>query len=504
MLELTQWKRTLSLPDRPWLMLGKGPSFSMRKDFDLTQYNLLSLNHVVRAQHVDVAHIIDIDVVEACADELLQNCRYLVMPRRPHVHCDPGPKLLEDYFEELPVLRQLAAENRLVWYNLSSSAPVGDSPVIGARWFSAEAALNILALVGAKQIRSLGIDGGRGYSAEFADLERHTMLANGHETFNQQFDEMDAACQRHGINYAPLVEPMRVFVGTDESQRVASRVLEYSIRKHTPGPVNFHPMFHLPIPTPKDPANRPRTGFSFFRFAIPKLCGYRGRALYVDADMQVFSDLAELWRIPFGKHKVMCTNQPETPSAWQGKNAFFHPGRQMSVMLLDCSRLDWDPDKIIADMDAGKYGYRDLMFEMCVVRPDEISDDIPPEWNCLEWHDPQRTKLLHYTVVPTQPWKNDENPLGPVWMQCYREAVEAGIVVPAEVRQGIAAGHLKASLADVLPAVTTTAPAPRSFADLHAAHAPREAIRPSERLWATPLGRAAKRPLRFLKRALLG
>src|SRR5262245_39672731 len=134
---------------------------------------------------------------------------------------------------------------------------------------------------------------------------------------------------------ASPAEPMRIFVGTDESQMVACRVLEHSIRKHTSRPVEVVPMLNVPVPTPRDPANRPRTGFSFSRFLIPKLCGYKGRALYLDADMQVFADVAELFDAPFGNHKVLCTNQPYVPDAWKG-NGYFHPGRQMSVMMLDC------------------------------------------------------------------------------------------------------------------------------------------------------------------------
>ena len=105
------------------------------------------------------------------------------------------------------------------------------------------------------------------------------------------------------------------------------------------------------------------------------------------------------------------------PKAWKRQESFFQPGRQMSVMLLDCSRLDWDVEQIIRGLVEGRYTYRQLMFDLCVVRPEEIADRIPPEWNCLECYEPGRTKLLHYTVVPTQPWKNDENPLCPIWME---------------------------------------------------------------------------------------
>ena len=55
---------------RPWLILGKGPSFAKRDQFDLKNFQLLSLNHAVREQPVAVAHMIDYDVVEACGESI--------------------------------------------------------------------------------------------------------------------------------------------------------------------------------------------------------------------------------------------------------------------------------------------------------------------------------------------------------------------------------------------------------------------------------------------------
>ena len=452
MIEWMDWVRSRPLPDKPWLVLGKGPSFSRHTETDLSPYNLLALNHVVREFQVDLAHMIDVDVVEACAAHLPQNCRWLVMPRRPHVGFKPGPMLLEDFVRQIPVLRELDAQGRLIWYNLSSGRAVGDSPVIPVKFFSIEAALNLLARAGVRTVRSLGIDGGRGYSSAFKDLEQVTMLANGHASFDVQFREIARIVAEHGMDYAPLVEPMRVFVGTDPSQMVATRVLEHSIRKYASGPVELHPMRDMQIPLPRDKKNRPRTGFSFYRFLIPKLCGYRGRALYLDADMQVFGDLAELWQIPFGRHKVLCSVQNEIPPAWQDGKAHFTPGRQMSVMLLDCCRLDWDIENIVRELDEGRYDYKQLMSDLCIVDPHEIGDTIPPAWNSLESYRRGETKLLHYTVVPTQPWKNDENPLAPIWMSGYREAIETGAITAQEVEEAIAGRHVKASLADCLPA----------------------------------------------------
>jgi hypothetical protein len=84
------------------------------------------------------------------------------------------------------------------------------------------------------------------------------------------------------------------------------------------------------------------------------------------------------------------------------------------------------------------------------VAPDDVANTIPPSWNDLERYEPESTKLLHYTIVPTQPWKNDDNPLRELWMQSYREAVEAGAVPPEEVEfmigRDLAKPSLKAAL----------------------------------------------------------
>jgi hypothetical protein len=443
MIELRDWIGEGRFDPKPWLVLGKGPTFARRGDFTLGDYNLMGLNDVVTEEKVDIAHIIDIDVVEKCADALRDNCRFLVIARRPHLRFRPGERRLEDYFGELPILRELDEQGRLVWYNAQTASPVGDSPQIGVRFFSSEAAMNILGEMGVKKVRTLGIDGGTRYSDEFKDLPE---LQNGLPSFDAQFRELEDIAATWDMDYDPLVEPMRVFCGLDESQIVAARVLEYSIRKHASRPVRFYPMRDVPTPVPKDPKNRGRTGFSFSRFHIPKLSGYQGKALYADADMQVFGDLAELWETPFDGAKVICTRQDEPPEQWKD-SSWFKPGRQMSVMLLDCAKLNWDIEEIVRGLDEERYTYEQLMFNLSIVEPDEINDNIPPEWNHLEHSEPGITKLLHYTVVPTQPWKNDRNPLRTLWEPEFEEARAAGVVHRDEAWRQARRGYIKPSLA---------------------------------------------------------
>lgn len=208
-------------------------------------------------------------------------------------------------------------------------------------------------------------------------------------------------------------------------------------------------MLDLDLPEPVRPENRARVGFSFTRFAIPDLCGHQGRALYLDADMLVFGDVAELADLDFDGRSVLCSFQPEPPAAWADK-ASFRPGRHVAVMLLDTGRLPWKPDEIVAGLDEGRYTYDQLLHDQCLVVPGDIADTIPVEWNSLERYEVGKTRLLHYTVVSTQPWKNGHNPLGHLWMKAFAEAVQVGAVVPEDVEAAVAAGHIRKNLLDVL------------------------------------------------------
>jgi hypothetical protein len=438
---------------KPWLVLGKGPSFSKRSEFQTSDYFLFCLNHVVREEKVDVAHIIDIDVAEACSEAILKNCDWLIMPRIPNVRNFPSEYVtLADWLTSMPALAEMEKRGRLVTYDFSPLP--GDDPwVIDARFFSSEIALGLLGRLGVRKIRSLGIDGGRTYSQSFTDLKKETLLANGQRSFNIQFERITEICTKYGIDYAPLVKPMLVYVGADETQLVASHVLEYSIHKYASRPAIVTPMAPYKFALPKEEKNRPRTGFSFQRFLIPSLCDYSDRALYVDSDMQVFTDLAELWEIPFGHQKVLCTYQ-KRPEVWTDFS-WFHEGRQYSVMLLDCPRLPWKIEEIVRGLDEEKFSYQDLMFNLCLVQPDEIEDRVPPEWNCLEHYSEGKTKLLHYTAVQLQPWRNDDNPLRHIWEKCFQEAYLAGYLPDQLLEDALSKGDLKSSMSETIERLQT-------------------------------------------------
>jgi len=238
------------------------------------------------------------------------------------------------------------------------------------------------------------------------------------------------------------MDPIRIFVGADRSQALAIRVLEHSIRRHTRGPVELTPMIDLDVPVPKDPKQRQRTEFSFSRFCIPKLAGYQGRAIYMDADMLVLCDIRELWELPMYSHKVLVQEELEEDEAIRKGGRRI---KQCAVMLLDCQRLDWDIKKIVQGLDAKDYTYEDLVYHLCLLGPDEVGYKIPFEWNSLEKLT-HKTCNIHYTDMPTQPWVSPANPNDDIWLREVRLMLEDGSLTRAELLKEIELGYFRPSL----------------------------------------------------------
>lgn len=261
-----------------------------------------------------------------------------------------------------------------------------------------------------------------------------------------------------------MSEPVRIFVGADRSQLVAVKVLEHSIKRHTQLAVEVHAMVDLPVRVPKDPLNWQRTGFSFSRFCIPELAGYQGKALYLDADMLVFKDIASLWTIPFdgstdgpfdsstdsSTDSAKVIIQADLPEARQQTNqkvgAPAQRVKQCAVMLLDCDRLTWKIDAIINGFDRGDYDYEKLLYDLCILTEPEIKYAVPFCWNSMEHYAPGETALLHYTDMATQPWVYAQNPLGELWLAEVRLMLKDGSLERSQLQTEIELGHFRPSL----------------------------------------------------------
>lgn len=229
-------------------------------------------------------------------------------------------------------------------------------------------------------------------------------------------------------------ECVRIYIGAAESETLPLKVLEYTITETTQLRVEFIPMMGLKCPLPRDRRNQPGTNFSFYRFMIPEIAGFQGRAIYMDSDMLVFRDIGELWRKPFNGATILAV--PD------GSGGRVRP----SVMVLNCGRLDWRIEKIVGDMDQGMFTYDDLLYDLCIVPADQVSGTLDPEWNSFDEYVPGKTALLHYTIMHTQPWISTRHRHLDVWMAALFRALSAGYVSTDMIREQVERGFVRPSL----------------------------------------------------------
>ena len=236
-----------------------------------------------------------------------------------------------------------------------------------------------------------------------------------------------------------LSETIRVFIGCDPSQLLASRVLQHSIERNTCKKVEFRNIDNTIMPKYNNTADAPATSFSFARFGIPSLTAYQGRAIYLDADMLVFKDIYDLWSMPMGDAKLLLQAEPSVDELkLQSK-----PTVQNAVLLMDCGRLEWNPERIIADLGI-KYDRSQLM-SFGFMNEKDLLSAVPTKWNALDWYD-ENTCLLHYTRVETQPWVYPKHQYGAPWMAELQLMLANGSITSEFIRDQIRLGYVRPSL----------------------------------------------------------
>lgn len=166
---------------------------------------------------------------------------------------------------------------------------------------------------------------------------------------------------------------IRVFVGSSEKYADIELPMAHSIYRHASQAVSV--TFLRPGEHGLKAAGC--TGFTMFRYAIPELCDYEGYAIYLDVDMILLADIAELW-------------QYKTPGRW----AALKDGSR-EVMVIDCSAGRMPKIKELHKFSKWQL---DPPLKYC----------IPNEWNCEDCA-PDGAKLIHFTDLTRQPWFTDRN-----------------------------------------------------------------------------------------------
>lgn len=191
---------------------------------------------------------------------------------------------------------------------------------------------------------------------------------------------------------------LNVFVGYDPREAVALYVLAHSIVRRSSTPVRITPLVRSQLPEyQRERGPTESTDFSLTRFMVPHLMGYQGRALYLDCDMLVRADLADLFGMAHYGAAVSVVKHNYTPksvSKFLGQQQTSYPRKNWSsLMVFDCDRCaHLTPDYV--NRATGLELHRFMWLD-----ENEIGA-LPLEWNWLvgEYQPNPAAKLLHYTL----------------------------------------------------------------------------------------------------------
>ena len=193
---------------------------------------------------------------------------------------------------------------------------------------------------------------------------------------------------------------IRVFVGYDSREAIAFSVLSHSIHARASEPVTVAPVRLSQLGGVYERSRNPlqSTDFSFSRFLTPRLCDYRGWAIFMDCDMLVLEDIAALWRLRderFAVQVVKHHHVPKEEKKFLGEpQTKYEKKNWSSVMLMNCERCRaLTPEYVNTASGLQLHQFKWL-------ETDALIGEIPSRWNHLVGYDPPRrdAALVHFTV----------------------------------------------------------------------------------------------------------
>jgi len=217
------------------------------------------------------------------------------------------------------------------------------------------------------------------------------------------------------------MKPIPVFVGYDPREAIAYHVCANSIIRNSSQPVAIVPvalnLFRDYSETHTDGSNH----FIYTRFLVPYLCDFTGHAIFIDGDMIVRGDIAELWAQRDATKDVQVVKhdyKTRMPVKYLGaKNEDYPRKNWSSVILWNCASFPnrrLTPDFV--QHATGSELHRFSWLE------DQRIGELPREWNWLpdEYGPNADAKLLHYTLGTPCFQEFADTPQGNEW---HRERI---------------------------------------------------------------------------------
>ena len=118
-------------------------------------------------------------------------------------------------------------------------------------------------------------------------------------------------------------------------------------------------------------------------------------------------------------------------------------------MSIDCTKCQhWDFRAWCERAGANPDFYKQVMWCMLGFPSAAGCGDLPPQFNDLDHFEAGRTKLIHYTNLPNQPWKKTGHRCDVVFRRALREAYQGGAVELSTVEADVAADHIHPQMID--------------------------------------------------------
>ncbi len=169
--------------------------------------------------------------------------------------------------------------------------------------------------------------------------------------------------------------PLRVFIGYDPRQPVAYHVAAHSLASRSSIPLAITPLVLKTLPITR----RGLTEFTYSRFLAPYLCGYEGWSVFLDADMLVLGDIAELMRHVY-------VRPPSSVHVVKHERKF----EQASLMVFENSRCTEITPEYVDNPSTPLMNFPWARGNV---------GELPKEWNHLVGYDkPKNAKLVHFTM----------------------------------------------------------------------------------------------------------
>lgn len=221
---------------------------------------------------------------------------------------------------------------------------------------------------------------------------------------------------------------IRIFIGYDRREIVAYHTLAHSIIEHASVPVSITPLCldHLAgiFARTRDPIQS--TDFAFSRFLTPYLSGYAGWSLFMDCDMLMLEDVANLWALRDECYAVQVVKHdhkpPETTKFLGHKQTRYEKQNWSSVVLFNnprCTALTLEYVNHATGLELHQFKW---------LAGDHLIGDLPPRWNVLVGYNrpADAPAVLHFTTGGPYFPEYRDTPYADEWFQYQARLNYAG------------------------------------------------------------------------------